>query len=148
MRHFSMKKWHQCMIITVALVMGFAFALSASTAMAHKEPPPCPKNEVCICHNIGGPRDLGANCDGTGNCSFTTDIGTVNVLAGQFLGIIIGFNQNSAGALAAHIAHGDGRILATFDPPLHLASQGQNHQASNVECLGLRVVPQPPEPGN
>lgn len=67
--------------------------------------------------------------------------------AGQFLGIIIG-NPGSAGALAAHIAHGDGSILATFNPPLHLASQDQNHRAANVECLGQRIVPQPPEAGN
>jgi hypothetical protein len=101
-----------------------------------------------ICHNIGGPRDLGANCDGTGTCSFVSGGVTMAIPAGQFLGIIIGFNQANANALAAHIAHGDGPILLKFSPPLHLASQGQQHRAANVECLGERLVPQPPEPGN
>jgi hypothetical protein len=110
-----------------------------------QEPPP----KGVICHNIGGPRDLGANCDMTGNCSFTTLEGiTIEVTPNHFLGIIISFNQDSAGALAAHIAHGDGFVISTFDPPLHLASTGQIHQASNVECLAERIVPQPDEPGN
>jgi hypothetical protein len=101
-----------------------------------------------ICHNIGGPRELGANCDATG-C--TVDLGggeTLIVEEGQFLGIIISFNQLSQGALNAHINHGDGTILRTFDPPLHLASTGQIHLASNVECLAERIVPQPPDHGN
>jgi hypothetical protein len=105
--------------------------------------PPCPTG---LCHNIGGPRELGANCDGTGFCSYQIGGVTVGVPAGQFLGIIIG--TNSANAIAAHIAHGDGPILFTFTPPLHLASEGQNHRAANVDCLGQRIVPQPPEPGN
>ena len=110
--------------------------------------PDCQTVKGLICHNIGGPRDLGANCDMTGNCSFTTDNVTLLVTPNHFLGIIIGFNQDSQGALAAHIAHGDGFIITTFDPPLHLASTGQNHQAANVECLAERIVPQPGEPGN
>jgi hypothetical protein len=138
------------------VVVGFAIAVPTASAQCTGKdcPPPCTKDcpppvKDGICHNIGGPRDLGANCDGTGNCSFTTDTGqTLHVAAGQFLGIIIGFNQDSAGALAAHIAHGDGPILMTWDPALHLASTGQNHEASNVECLGARIVPQPPDPGN
>ncbi len=116
------------------------------------EPPPC--EEDCpppadgFCHNIGGPRDLGANCDGTGNCEVLLADGstTLKVAEGYFLGILI--PPNSPGALAAHIAHGDGPVVATYDPPLHLASTGQVHKASNVECLGKRVLPQPPEPGN
>jgi hypothetical protein len=108
------------------------------------EPPPSDKG---FCHNIGGPRDLGANCDGTGTCSYTLDTGaTIEVEEGTFLGILI--PPTSAGALAAHIAHGDGPVLVTFDPPLHLASTSGPHTASNVECLGERVLPQPPEPGN
>ena len=114
-------------------------------------PPGCdPQKEKCfICHNIGGPRDLGANCDMTGNCSYpTAEGGTVTVLAPHFLGIIIGFNQSNAKALGAHIGHGDGFIVSTFNPPLHLASTAGPHRASNVECVGSRVLPQPPEPGN
>ena len=150
------------------LIVGLSFVFSVDKAMAQGKEicdnkvdddgdglvdgadpdcaPPPPKG--VICHNIGGPRDLGANCDMTGNCSFTTDLGTITVTPPHFLGIIIGFNQDSQGALAAHIAHGDGFIIQTFDPPLHLASTGQNHQASNVECLAARIVPQPDEPGN
>jgi hypothetical protein len=109
--------------------------------------PECPP-PAALCHNIGGPRGLGANCDGTGTCSFVVGGVTMNVAAGQFLGIIIHFNQANAGAVAAHVAHGDGPILATFNPPLHLASKGQRHRAANVSCLGQRIVPQPPEPGN
>ena len=155
-------------MMALFLVVGLAPVLSIDKAMAQVKPgpeicddgidndldgladgkdPDCQKKGL-ICHNIGGPRDLGANCDMTGNCSFTTDAGTILVTPNHFLGIIIGFNQDSAGALAAHIAHGDGFIISTFDPPLHLASDGQNHQAANVECLAERVVPQPDEPGN
>ena len=114
-------------------------------------PPGCnPEKEKCqICHNIGGPRDLGANCDMTGNCSYPTEEGgTITVLAPNFLGIIIGFNQDNAKALGAHLNHGDGFIVSTFDPPLHLASVVGPHQESNVECLATRVIPQPPELGN
>ena len=101
-----------------------------------------------ICHNIGGPRDLGANCDGTGDCSFTTDEGTIDVPKDFFLGIIIGFKAVGP-ALKAHLNHGDGFVIDTFYPPLHLASEGQNHQASNVECFAKRAITtQPPEPGN
>ena len=105
--------------------------------------PPC-----AICHNIGGPRDLGANCDrGSGTCSLVTDSVTITLGPNQFLGIIIGAPA-AGGALAAHLAHGDGFIQATFNPPLHLASEGLNHKAANVECLATRVVPQPPDHGN
>ena len=141
------------------VAVGFAFAVPTAYAQSCGgkgqpvcPPPPCTKDcppPKSICHNIGGPRDLGANCDGTGTCSFITqELGELLVPVGQFLGIIIGFNQDSDGALAAHIAHGDGPILLTFSPALHLASVGQNHQAANVECLGRRLIPQPPEPGN
>ena len=111
-------------------------------------PPPCEKNCTTICHNIGGPQELGANCDGaTGTCSFTTVAGqTITVPLGHFLGIIISAGPKS---LAAHLAHGDGFVELEFDPALHLASTGQNHQASNVECLAERATTnQPPEPGN
>jgi hypothetical protein len=104
---------------------------------------------VGICHNIGGPRELGANCDATG-CTVDLETGgTLTVAPGQFLGIIVPFNTLSEGALNAHIKHGDGPIVGQpFDPPLHLASTGQIHLASNVECLGTRIVTQPPDHGN
>lgn len=121
--------------VSAALVVGSAFAGPTT-------PPP----SKGICHNIGGPEELGANCDQANQCDFTTEEGIViTVLGKQFLGIVI---NASAQALPAHIAHGDGRILATFDPPLHLASQEGPHLVSNVECLGERVLDQPPEPGN
>jgi hypothetical protein len=101
-----------------------------------------------ICHNIGGPRELGANCDGTGNCSFVQDGETFNVPEDHFLGIIIGF-KTIGPALKAHLNHGDGFVLQTFDPALHLASEEQNHRAANVECFAKRAITtQPPEPGN
>jgi hypothetical protein len=108
--------------------------------------------EECLCHNIGGPMDLGANCDpATGTCSVDLlDGSTLHVREGYFLGIIIPptSGNGSDGALAAHIAHGDGFVITEFDPPLHLAYTGQIHKASNVECLARRILPQPPEPGN
>jgi len=101
-----------------------------------------------ICHNIGGPRDLGANCDGTGTCSFVVEGETVDVPEDFFLGIIIGF-KTLGPALKAHLNHGDGFVIQTFDPPLHLSSEGQNHRAANVECFAKRAITtQPPEPGN
>jgi len=144
--------------LTVMLVV-VGFAVAVPTASAQKTCDPktqdcgCdPKTQKCdiICHNIGGPRDLGANCDGTGACSFVTTDGTViDVAPNHFLGIIIGFNQDSPGALNAHLNHGDGFVIMAWDPALHLASTGQNHEASNVECLAMRArTTQPPEPGN
>jgi len=125
------------LLLVLVAVVGSAYA---------GEPPPPPLKGIC--HNIGGPDELGANCDGaTGSCTVTLeDGGTLIVPLNNFLGIIVG--TDSPGAIAAHIAHGDGPILLIFDPPLHLASTGQNHEASNVECLGQRVIPQPTEPGN
>ena len=122
---------------------GVAYALAPGDGYP-PEPPPV----TGFCHNIGGPQELGANCDGaTGSCAFTLDTGqTIVVARNHFLGILI--PPTSEGAIAAHIAHGDGPTVLTFDPPLHLASTGQSHKASNVECMGVRVVPQPPEPGN
>jgi hypothetical protein len=130
----------------LATLVGLTMAFANLASATGEEPPPPPPVEG-ICHNIGGPRDLGANCDGTGTCTYTLDTGaTITVAAGSFLGILI--PPTSAGALAAHLAHGDGPVQTTYDPPLHLASTGQIHKASNVECVGTRVVPQPPEPGN
>ncbi|GAB3359403.1 hypothetical protein [Lysobacter tyrosinilyticus] len=99
-----------------------------------------------ICHNIGGPRDLGANCEATGNCTFILPNGsTVVFTENEFLGILIGASDNAA---EAHLKHGDGYAFAIYDPPLHLASVVGPHQESNVECAARRVNPQPPEPGN
>jgi len=132
------------------LVSSFSIGLSLGAGSVFADE--CP-TEYCeppegFCHNIGGPRDLGANCDGTGTCEVLLDDGstTLAVAEGYFLGILI--PPDSPGALAAHIAHGDGPTVATYDPPLHLASTGQIHKASNVECLGRRILPQPPESGN
>jgi hypothetical protein len=110
-----------------------------------------------LCHNIGGPRDLGANCDGTGTCTYQLEGGgAITVPEGSFLGIRIGgpqFNvpppiDQTNPAVIAHFAHGDGIASAEFDPPLHLASAIGPHRASNVDCLAERKFPQPPEPGN
>lgn len=142
--------------ITLALgligLMGISGAAMAGEVCDPKTekcpPPPCTKDCTTICHNIGGPDELGANCDGaTGTCSFTLDTGsTITVPLNHFLGIIISAGPKS---LAAHLKHGDGFVEAEFDPALHLASTGQNHKASNVECLAERATTtQPPEPGN
>ena len=146
-----MNKFPKNALLTAALGLGLSLGiLATATAPGDGEepPPPPPPPVEGFCHNIGGPRELGANCDGaTGQCSFTLDTGaTLTVALNHFLGIVI--PPTSEGAIAAHIAHGDGPIVTIFDPPLHLASTGQVHKASNVECLGERVLPQPPEPGN
>ena len=85
----------------------------------------------------------------TGTCTYQTSSlsGELTLGPNQFLGIIIGINLDS-NAAGAHIAHGDGPIVATFNPPLHLASVTGPHRDSNVECIGTRVFAQPPEPGN
>lgn len=129
-------------LMTAALSV--SATLIAGAACAGGTPPP-PKD--LICHNIGGPRDLGANCEATGNCSVELEGGGSIVFTNenQFLGIVIGASDTAA---AAHIAHGDGFAEFIFDPPLHLASVIGPHKASNVECLATRVLPQPPEPGN
>lgn len=103
-------------------------------------------NPHVLCHNIGGPRDLGANCEATGNCTFILPGGGLVTFSGdEFLGILIGAGDN---AIAAHLAHGDGYAFMTYNPPLHLASVVGPHQESNVECIARRAIPQPPEPGN
>lgn len=122
--------------------LGVSTALIAGTAIAGGKPEP-----KILCHNIGGPFDLGANCEATGNCTFILPNGsTVTYTGNQFLGILIGASGEQA--IAAHLAHGDGYATAIYDPPLHMASVVGPHQASNVECLATRVLPQPPEPGN
>jgi hypothetical protein len=102
-----------------------------------------------ICHNIGGPEALGANCDpATGTCSITTLEGlTLTIQTTQFFGIPLPLLETSA-AIAAHIAHGDGVAELIIEPRLHLASTGQNHTGANVGCVGRRIIEQPEEPGN
>jgi len=109
-----------------------------------------------LCHNIGGPRELGANCEfrspNDTACAVELEGGlTVFLQPNQFLGILIFSGPNhlppNTQALASHLAHGDGFAIATF-PAQHLASQVGPHAQSNVECIGIRVIPQPPEPGN
>ena len=133
---------------SLAMAIGLGLSFVASSASAGGYYPP--KEPTVYCHNIGGPRDKGANCDSNNQCTFELDNGqTITVSGNRFLGILIPPtsipNEN---ALAAHIAHGDGPVIATFDPPLHLASEIGPHIASNVECMGVRILPQPPEPGN
>jgi hypothetical protein len=152
---------HKLMTKNLVASAAIGLALAFSTAPALSGPPPkdeCePKNnpKACIpvCHNIGGPRELGANCDMNGNeeplCVIDVPGGADIVLGpNEFLGIVIGVNfENNLNALIAHIKHGDGPILEEY-PPLHLASIIGPHDASNVECKGRRVIPQPEEPGN
>jgi hypothetical protein len=127
-------------LMTAVLSVGATFI--ASSAIAGGTPPP-----QILCHNIGGPRDLGANCEATGNCTVELEDGTLLTFTDdQFLGILIGAGDQS---LAAHLAHGDGFATVTWNPALHLASEIGPHRASNVECLARRATTeQPPEPGN
>ncbi len=136
------------LVTAVLSLMFIAASIPPAYACGNACHPCDPEKERCFCHNIGGPRDLGANCDMTGNCTYPTDTGNVTVDGNHFLGIIIGFKQTNTKALAAHISHGDGPIVTEFDPPLHLAATAGPHRASNVECVGERVLEQPPEPGN
>lgn len=130
----------------LATLVGLSIAFANLASATGEEPPPPPPSKQ-LCHNIGGPRDLGANCDGTGQCMYVLADGSMfTVAANHFLGILI--SATSEGAIAAHLAHGDGYAHTTYNPPLHLASTGQIHKASNVECVAERVLPQPPEPGN
>ena len=125
-------------------VLSVSATMIAGSAIAGGTEPP---GDKAICHNIGGPRDLGANCEATGFCTFILPNGsTVVYTEDQFLGILIG--AHTASAIAAHLAHGDGFAWGIYDPPLHLASVVGPHQESNVECVATRVISQPPEPGN
>lgn len=125
-------------LLTAALGIGATLLAGSAAAV---------KPAKILCHNIGGPFDMGANCEATGNCVFILPNGqTITYTGNQFLGILIGAENEQA--LAAHLAHGDGFAVQIYDPPLHLASLVGPHRASNVECLANRLVPQPDEPGN
>jgi hypothetical protein len=146
-----------CASFGLALFSGAAFAGEECDPKVEKcdPPPPPPPPKTQMCHNIGGPMELGANCDGaTGACTFTLeeygpsgDPLTVTVPKDHFLGILIG--ASSEGAIAAHLAHGDGFVTALYEPRIHVASTGQIHKASTVDCMAKRAITtQPPEPGN
>ncbi len=110
--------------------------------------PPAPKG---FCHNIGGPELAGggANCDPISGVCTVTEEGTgrtASIGPDEFFGTIIG--TTSPKAILAHLGHGDGPTVEIFDPTFHLSSQGDNHKAANVECIGTRVLEQPGEPGN
>jgi hypothetical protein len=129
----------------IAAALGVGAALLAGVVQAGGTEP---SETKALCHNIGGPRDLGANCEATGTCTFILQDGSRVVLASdQFLGILVG--AKGTRAILAHLAHGDGFATGPiYDPPLHLASVVGAHQASNVDCLASRVFAQPDEPGN
>ena len=154
--------------IIASAVLGLALAFSAGPAPAGDTtcggpkqppcpPPPCnPAKEKCdLCHNIGGPNALGANCD-AGNCKLSTisAIGDSDLLL-QFVialilsgsnpedndlygGIVVPFGD---AAFDAHFNHGDGFTLVEFDR-IH---DTQPHVAANVGCFALR---HDPDPGN
>jgi hypothetical protein len=164
------------MIIGLFSILGFALAPSPSAAQVKKEicdnaidddgdkaidceDSDCSADPFCkepppkdgFCHNIGGPEATGggADCDPETDACTVTEEGTgrtFTVYPEEFFGIIIG--TSSPKAILAHLAHGDGPTVEIIDPPLHLASQGDNHKASNVECIGTRLLEQPDEPGN
>lgn len=159
--------------LVASAVLGLALIFSAGAASAQacdpqKEvcpPPPCekdceppppacdPAKEKCddLCHNIGGPRALGANCD-AGNCDSILDTGNAELieaygiaqgLAGDaagdiYGGIVVPFSSN---AFDAHYNHGDGFTLVVFDR-IH---DTQPHVAANVGCFAVR---HDPDPGN
>jgi hypothetical protein len=164
--------------IVASAVLGFALTVSAGTAMAggttcdpQKQicpptcnpktqncPPACdPKTQLCdLCHNIGGPNALGANCD-AGNCKIADIVATGDadliaaftqalVVCGQvgcnpnniYGGIVVPFGD---AAFDAHFKHGDGFTLVTVDR-IHAT---QPHVAANVGCFAVR---HDPDPGN
>jgi hypothetical protein len=128
------------LLVVTALSLGLTFV--AGSAYAN------------LCHNIGGPRQLGANCDQAGGSLKYLFENAPPIILGprQYLGILIFSGPDhlppNDQALAAHIKHGDGFADVIFAEPLHLASEVGPHKISNVECIGTRVNEQPPEPGN
>lgn len=107
--------------------------------------------DLGICHNIGGPDGLGANCDG--DCVGLDFLAPAEALCGQieacatdriYLGIFVPHSDN---AIEAHIKHGDGPTLVLIDPD---REHGQAHDDANWDCIAYRFESneQPPEPGN
>jgi hypothetical protein len=159
--------------LVASATLGFALAFSAAPAGAQVcdpkvevccnpkidncEPPPqCdPKIESCdICHNIGGPNALGANCD-AGNCLSIFNTGDAELISAFedalavcddidcdpntiYGGIVVPFGD---AAFTAHYNHGDGVTLNTFER-IHAT---QPHVAANVGCFAVR---HDPDPGN
>jgi hypothetical protein len=118
-----------------------------------ESPPPLTKG---LCHNIGGPQGLGANCDGADECEAFLEEPLLSLFRAAitvclatpgcdpddiYAGIFV---PHSANAFDSHVAHGDGPALLTFER-LH---DPQPHISANVDCFGARVFEQPPEPGN
>jgi hypothetical protein len=129
--------------LVASAVFGLALAFSAGPVGAG--PPPVKKD---VCHNIGGPNGLGANCDGTAECELITNafllaqlaclqFSTCNT-ADIYAGIVVPFSD---AAIDAHIKHGDGFALATF---LRIHDT-QPHISANVDCFAVRPFP---DPGN
>jgi hypothetical protein len=124
-------------------------------ACEKETPPPTIKG---LCHNIGGPAGLGANCDGADECAafedplllaaFNTALAACAGITGCtpaniYAGIFVPHADN---AIKSHVAHGDGPALVILeDVRIH---DPQPHISANVDCFGVRVFPQPPEPGN
>jgi hypothetical protein len=121
------------------------------------EPVCDPKTEICdVCHNIGGPRALGANCD-AGNCTLADMVATGNAdLIAAFAQALVVCSQHDCdpediyggivvpyadAAYTAHYNHGDGLTLVTFDR----VHETQPHVAANVGCFAVR---HDPDPGN
>ena len=119
-------------------------------------PPKCdPKKENCdLCHNIGGPNALGANCD-AGNCDSILDTGNDELISlyleavgacvvwdcdpdNIYAGIVVPRSDN---AIAAHARHGDGPTLVVFER-IH---DTQPHVSANLDCFAERVLV---DPGN
>lgn len=165
-------------IVSVFFALGLVLVLSGGTAQAQEvcndgtdndgdklidcKDPDCAKNPICqtptkgLCHNIGGPNGLGANCDGADECAafleepllslFNAAIAICLTIPGcdpddVYAGIFV---PHSDSAFNAHVNHGDGQALLTFER-LH---DPQPHVSANVDCFGVRVFEQPPEPGN
>ena len=148
-------------LLTIAVSLGLTFVAGSAFAGEEKcydknnKSIACPPTKVEYCHNIGGPRGLGANYDGltSGACTAIGeelrerygDLVAVN----YFFGILIPPTSiPNEKALAAHIAHVDGPVVVKLPERFHDASELGPHISSNVDCIGVRVLPQPPEPGN
>jgi hypothetical protein len=154
--------------LVASAVFGLALAFSAGPAVAGGSecggkgqpecPPVCnPKTQKCdLCHNIGGPNALGADCD-AGNCTLAIirSTGDLDLIAafGEALGVCSQLSCDATkiyggivvpfgdAAFTAHFNHGDGFTLNTFDR-IHAT---QPHVAANVGCFAVR---HDPDPGN
>src|SRR5262245_5892600 len=105
-----------------------------------------------ICHNIGGPDGLGADCGGADECELLEDpvldaaFNAALIVALEngcnpasiYAGIFVPHSDN---AFDAHIKHGDGPALVFLPNRIHAT---QPHVGANVDCFGARVNAQPP----